>query len=95
MTEESKDTTIEEAKIAAKKLTILTANRWKHRRRMAYIALICIIYVTYQSLYYIPQERLGALEEIITWFFITMGSIIGAYVGFSTLDDKWKDKSGD
>lgn len=73
----------------------LIRDRWKHRRRMAYIALLSILLVTYACLFKIEVKRLDALEVIITWFYVTMGSIIGAYVGFATLDDKWQNKKKD
>ena len=71
----------------------LNERRWKNRRRMAYISLFFLIFVAFLAIFVVPVERLKVLEEIITWFFFIMGSVIGAYVGFSTLDDKWnKDK---
>jgi polyferredoxin len=89
--------TLKEAKELAKKQYILLTNRWKNRRRMAYIALFSIIVVTFLLLYHISPEKIKVLENIITWFYITMGSIIGAYVGFSTLDHRWQklDKNKD
>ena len=91
----AEELTVQEAKELAKKKAILFANRWKHRRRMAYLALGAILLVTYWAMFVIPVERLNALDEILTWFFIVMGSIIGAYVGFATLDDKWKNTDGE
>lgn len=85
-----KPLSIQEAKDYAKKRAILLANRWQHRRRMAYIALVSIIALTYTLLFHISPEKIKALETVVTWYYITMGSIIGAYVGFATLDDKWK-----
>jgi uncharacterized membrane protein YadS len=71
----------------------LNERRWKNRRRMAWSSFFFIVVVALLSMFVVPIERLKVLEEIITWFFFIMGSIIGAYVGFSTLDDKWnKDK---
>lgn len=62
---------------------------------MAYIALVAILAVTYVCLFKIDSTKLDALEVIVTWFYVTMGSIIGAYVGFATLDDKWQNKKRD
>jgi len=70
-------------------------DRWTHRRRMAYIAIFSILAVTYACLFKIEAKKLDALEVIVTWFYVTMGSIIGAYVGFATLDDKWQNKKKD
>lgn len=83
--------TLKEAKDQAKRVALLTANRWKHRRRMAYISLFSILVVTYWCIFEVETERLKELDEIVTWFYLTLGSIIGAYVGFATLDDKWKE----
>lgn len=82
---------LKEAKEYAKKVSVLASNRWKHRRRMAYISLASMLIVTYILLFKIPPEKLAPLTEVINWFYITMGSIVGAYMGFATLDDKWKD----
>jgi dolichol kinase len=87
---ETTQLTIKEAKEHAKKSYILLSNRWKHRRRMAYVALFSILAVTYLCLFKIDPQKIKALEVIVTWFYVTMGSIVGAYVGFATLDDKWK-----
>ena len=91
MEENKPQLSIKEAKEQAKKLAILAANRWYHRRKMAYISLFAILIVTYWCIFEVDVKRLEALDEIITWFYLTLGSIIGAYVGFATLDDKWKE----
>lgn len=57
---------------------------------MAYISLVSILIMTYLILFIVPLDRLDKLDELITWFYIVMGSIIGAYVGFATFDDKWQ-----
>lgn len=67
-------------------------NRWVHRRRMAYISLTAIIVATYFCLFKVSETRLNSISEIMTWFYISMGSVVGAYVGFRTLDDKWQKK---
>lgn len=64
--------------------------RWRHRRRMAYIALFSTLIVMGIASFYIPVEKLKVLDEVIEMFYFTMGAIIGTYVGFSTFDDKWK-----
>lgn len=86
---------LKETKEYAKKTSILLSNRWKHRRRMAYIALLSILAVTYIIFYKLSIPKLKVLSDVINWFYITMGSIVGAYMGFATLDDKWKDSKKD
>jgi len=65
----------------------LSKGRWKNRRRMAWLCLIAIFIVMAIAMFKIPNDRLALLSELIGWFFTVMASIIGAYVGFSTLDD--------
>ena len=66
---------------------IISNRRWKNRRRMAWLCLIAIFIVMAVAMFKIPADRLPLLTELIGWFFTVMASIIGAYVGFSTLDD--------
>ena len=59
--------------------------RWKNRRRMAWTALVSMIFVTGVLLVVpIPDARLKVVSEPITWFFFAMASVIGAYMGFTT-----------
>jgi len=87
---ETSQLSIKEIREYAKKKYILLADRWRHRRRMAYIAIISMLIVTYCCLFKLSPEKIKVLENIISWFYLTMGSIVGAYVGFATLDDKWR-----
>lgn len=64
---------------------------WRNRRRMAYFSLFSIVIVTYWALFVVPENRLKILEEIITWFFFIMGSVVGAYMGFSAYEKKWNN----
>jgi hypothetical protein len=67
---------------------------WRNRRRMAYFSLFSIILVTYWVLFSVPESRLKLLDEVITWFYFVMGSIIGAYMGFSAFEKKWNKSGG-
>lgn len=60
--------------------------RWKNRRRMAWIALISMIFITFLILFtnLVPESRLKVLSEVITWYYFCSASIIGAYMGFTT-----------
>lgn len=66
--------------------------RWRTRRRLAYISITSIIMVTYWAFFKLDIDKLNALKDIISWFYTIMGSIIGSYVGFSTIDDKWQNE---
>jgi cation transport ATPase len=58
--------------------------RSNNRRRMARVALISMIVVTLLMLFVVKDNRLEHLADMTTWFFMTMASIVGAYMGFTT-----------
>lgn len=62
--------------------------RWRNRRRMAWIALISILVATILAFFIIPESRLKLLSDVINMFYLSMASIVGAYVGFATFDKK-------
>lgn len=65
-------------------------SQWKHRRRMAYLSLLSIIAVTAVLLGpWVPVERVEKLSDLISWFYFSLASIVGAYMGFAT----WSAKS--
>lgn len=76
---------------AEKNIRIDQTDTWRNRRRMAYFSLFSIVIVTYWALFVVPENRLKVLEEIITWFFFIMGSVVGAYMGFSAYEKKWNN----
>jgi len=68
-------------------------NTWKNRRRMAWLSLVSVIVVTLLTLTpLVTETRLSSLQPILSTFFFAMASVIGVYVGFSTMSDKWKNK---
>lgn len=58
-------------------------DRWKNRRRMAWLAFIAGI-----AFPFIVSESvvIGAAQA----FYLFIGSVIGTYIGFATFDDKWQ-----
>lgn len=65
--------------------------RWYHRRRMAYMALYSMFIVTgLMFTPWVPITRLEKLADVIEWFYFSMASIVGAYMGFAT----WSAKTG-
>lgn len=62
--------------------------RWRNRRKMAWIALISILVVTILAFFVVEESRLKLLGDVINMFYLSMASIVGAYVGFATLDKK-------
>ena len=64
-------------------------NKWRGRRTMARVSLWSMIIMAFVLLFApIPDERLKILADPITWFFFSMTSVIGAYMGFTTWASK-------
>lgn len=61
--------------------------KWKNRRRMAWVSLISMIIFTALLFFVIPESRIKILSEVIVWFYFVMTSVIGAYMGFTTLSE--------
>jgi hypothetical protein len=72
---------------------LLEARRWKHRRRMAYAALISIFVVMGICMFGLTEVKLKVLEGIVTMFIMSMSSIVGVYAGLSTWNERSKPKS--
>ena len=67
----------------------VTKVRWRNRRRMAWTSLIAMLILTLVLLFApIPEAKLRIIVEPLTWFFFSMTSIIGAYMGFTTWASK-------
>lgn len=64
--------------------------RWTNRRRLAYMAFSAMCLVMGVLLFYTDIATITAIAPIVGTFFLVMGGIIGAYVGFTTLEGKWK-----
>ena len=56
---------------------------------MAFISIFCVLGICFWGL---GIPKLKVLTEIITMFIMSMTAIVGAYVGFSTWNDKTKPK---
>ena len=62
-----------------------TTPQWQNRRRMAYISLFSMIFVTAWAMSpWIDVDRLKALESVLTWFYTATASIIAGYMVFTT-----------
>lgn len=78
-------------KLSLKEEMELERNKWRGRRRMAGVALAAMIAVMFCILFGpIPETRLKTLEEPLVWFFFSMASIIGAYMGFTSWASRGK-----
>jgi len=62
----------------------LEKRKWKNRRKMAWISLFCMIFLTLILLFApIPDNRLKIITEPIIWSYFAFTSVIGAYMGFT------------
>lgn len=61
-------------------------DRWRHRRKMAWMAfwagvLFPVLLLATES------DQLGAVAAP---FYVFVSAVVGAYIGFATVDDKWQ-----
>jgi hypothetical protein len=61
-------------------------DRWKNRRHMAWVCMVAG--VGYPLLVLGTNSR--ELGEIAVPFYMFIASVVGAYIGFATIDDRWQ-----
>lgn len=66
-----------------------TADRWKNRRKMAWICLWAGVSFPAWLLMAMLIGDVSPLVSIATPYLVFIGSVVGAYIGFATVDDKW------
>ena len=64
----------------------MTADRWKNRRRMAWLALLAGLLFPLLLLWS-DSDQLGSVAGA---FYAFAGAVVAAYIGFATADDKWQ-----
>jgi|TARA_R100000963_G_C4636811_1_gene100800 hypothetical protein len=62
--------------------------QWKNRRRMAWVALLAIVAAGLYIVTMVPENRLTKLSSLLDLWFISLGGIVGAYMGFATWASK-------
>lgn len=63
--------------------------RFKNRRRMGWLAIGSMVAFTAVLLTpFISIEKIEALDEVFSMFYLAMASIVGAYMGFTTWASK-------
>lgn len=63
-------------------------DRWRNRRQMAWAALVAGL--AYPLLLWVTDsDQLGAVAGP---FYLFVSAVVGAYVGFATLDDRWQNE---
>lgn len=70
----------------------INSSKRTQRKRMAWVALVSMDVMALLAMLAVKESRLSVLSEMMTWFFLGMTSIVGAYVGFSSFEDKIKNK---
>lgn len=61
-------------------------DRWKNRRQMAWLSLIAGLLFPLLVLF-TDSSELGALA---TAFYLFVSAVVGSYMGFATMDDKYQ-----
>lgn len=60
-------------------------DRWRNRRKMAWISMIAGLLFP-MLLLVTESDQLGAIAAP---FYVFVGGVVAAYIGFATVDDKW------
>jgi len=55
-----------------------------NRRRMAWVSLIAIIATAFCLLFFVSESRIEKIKDLLDFYWIALGSVVGAYVGIST-----------
>lgn len=70
--------------IVSKKEEELYEKKAVNRRRMAWVSLIAMIFSGIAIMFFIPEARLQKINAMLDLYWISLGGIVGAYVGIST-----------
>jgi len=62
---------------------IIYERKAKNRRRMAWLSLIALIGSGLLLMFLVPESRLGSLDGLLELYWISLGGVVGAYVGIS------------
>lgn len=68
-----------------------TNDRWVNRRRMAWASLIAGL--GYPCLAFFTDSQL--LVDLSMAFYTFATAVVGSYIGFATMDDKWNNNASD
>lgn len=55
-----------------------------NRRRMAWVSLFAMIATAFAVLFFVPETKLDRIKDMLDLYWISLGGIVGAYVGIST-----------
>lgn len=60
-------------------------DRWVNRRRMAWLSLVAGLAFPLLVLF-TASDQLGSIAGA---FYVFVSAVVGSYIGFATVDDKW------
>lgn len=63
------------------------SSRWRNRRAMAWLSLVAGILYPVLVLF-TDSEQISA---VAVPFYLFVTGVVGSYIGFATLDDKWSN----
>ena len=64
----------------------MTTDRWKNRRRMAWLALVAGLLFPLLLLW-TDSDQLGSVAGA---FYIFVTGVVASYIGWASVDDKWQ-----
>ena len=64
----------------------MTQDRWKNRRRMAWVALVAGLLFPLLVLW-AESDQIGAVAGA---FYVFVSAVVGSYMGLATMDDRWQ-----
>lgn len=56
-----------------------------NRKKMAWTALVACLVVVFLMMFVVKESRIPLLSDVMTFFFLIMGSIVGTYIGFTSI----------
>jgi len=63
---------------------VLYEKKAVNRRRMAWFSLVTLIVSGFAIMFFVPEKRLSQLDGLLELYWISLGGIVGAYVGISS-----------
>lgn len=69
--------------VISKKEEEIYERKARNRRRMAWLSLVALIASGFSLMFLVPENRLAQLNGILELYWLSLGGIVGAYVGMS------------
>lgn len=70
--------------VVSKKEELLYEKKAVNRRRMAWVSLVAMVISGIGIMFFVPESRLQKIGSMLDLYWISLGGIVGAYVGIST-----------